>query len=367
MSADDDATTEYLIEQLQAKDEQIDNLTEEIGELRAEVKALRNGEAEIDRSDMPETNKDLMDMHVTEKELTPSTEDTKRRFVRRAAEWSDGKHLADMTDTDLLSWVNQTDTKEEGKHSYLSSLKKIYDWMETKEWVNENPALKAREMGGFNAESNTKTGLGSDAVNPRLSEAQAGAVVSQIIHPRDRAIFVLGFKNGLRAQSLRMLRRDDVNLETKTIVDKHAKDNGDNPENPATGKKRVVLPIDDETVTVLREWFDVRDPESEWVFPGQYPEDPLCDSQIRRTINDITDDLADRVDGELAAKLNEFTSHKFRKSFVRHMRKSDCDEYILQRLRGDRDKGMNDLYDERDREEIREEYEEHVMKFDREG
>ena len=367
MSADDDATTEYLVEQLQAKDEQIDELTEEIGELRAEVKALRNGEADIDQSAMPETNSDLVDQFITEKGRTPSTADTERRFVRRITEWSDGTHLAAMTDDDLLNWVRQTNANEDGKYSYLGSFKKIYEWMNEKEWMNENPALKARNRGGFEAGSNTTTGLGSDAVDPRLSEAQAGAVVSQIIHPRDRALFVLGLKTGLRSQSIRMLRYDDVDLETKTIIDRHPKSHGDDPENPATGSDKVVLPIDGETVTVLREWFDVRDPESEWVFPGQYPEDPLCDSQIRRTVNDTTDDLANRVDGELATKLSAFTSHNFRKSFVKHMRKSDCDEYILQRLRGDRDKGMNDLYDERDREEIRDEYEQHVMKFNREG
>jgi len=380
MSSDD--ALAGIQEQLERMNKRIGRLEDENEELRAENKRLRNGEPDDDKEDPPE-NDEVIDNFIEYKNPKGRNEYTYRTVYRRFRDFTDDDPLPELGKTDVRNWINNLGVKPTTSVEYLTKLKVLWDWMDEQPWgPEENPPEAVREKFRNDNQasiSRAKSGNGT-YLTPEEFVKALGALPRA---NRDRAILVLGAKTGLRRKQIQLLKVEDVHLDGRTpsyvdadapvVIDRFPKGHGDESDDGPLSNSEIDHRdehlIDDETVSALQDWMDVRDkkyPDNPYLWPSRKRSGkPVSHDSLGRIVRKATDRAANVLESsepELSDTVRQFAAHDMRHCFTDWLRKDGCPDYMVRALRGDMGTDIIDRYTNPATEK-RKKYDKHVPRF----
>ncbi|MFP4174504.1 MAG: tyrosine-type recombinase/integrase [Halobacteriales archaeon] len=304
---------------------------------------------------------------------SPSTVYEYERVLRDFDDFLDGGH-ADATRRDCMRYVaHLRDTELSGSSiaTYASYVHRFYAYLvKAAEYPHDsNPmALVTDEMD----ESVDK--------NPRRRELTVDDVtdfIRTVNHPRDRCMFVLLFKTGLRAGELANLDlrhvslSDDENERFGTGGDPLLNERSLYVDSGIDGNKRVrdtLVPLDDETERELVRWLRVR-PDGTGVSGGEplfvslspASSGRLSSEAVAETMRKYTRDYG-WWSPENDMKQN-VTPHYCRHFFTTYMRDASGDDALVRYLRGDTGGDILETYTHNWGDRVREKYEKYVYRL----
>jgi integrase/recombinase XerD len=201
---------------------------------------------------------------------------------------------------------------------------------------------------------------------PIKSVEEITKMIRSIFHIRDRAMIVLFAKTGIRAGELSALDVLDVDFENRALrVNKHL-GNSLNLSIVNGRKNRIdsIIPLDDETLRVLKVYIAVRQPanRSNALF--------LTNRGNRMHMSDI-DEIVKNWAIKTGACTNsnrteeKITPHFFRAWITYQLQINGCNPIVIDAIRGDKASNMRTFYANQvlPLDEIRREYERTVPKF----
>ena len=173
---------------------------------------------------------------------------------------------------------------------------------------------------------------------PFKTVEDVGRMIKTAFNPRDRAILALIAKLGLRRGEVTGLDVADVNLDDRMLTIKQHTDNHGGV--LLQGRKNGVtsiLPLDDETVKVLKVWLAVRQPVDDALFVSR---NGLRLDNV--TMWKIVKDHAEKAG--LTTNGDNITVHYFRAWCTYQLTINGCTPEIVQVIRGDVANTMANFY-----------------------
>lgn len=381
MSADDPAS-KYLVEQLQSKDDRIEKQDKRIESLEDKIDRLESAINGDNKPDPPE-NDEIVDDFITYKNPKGRNEYTYRTVYRRFREFTDDEPLPELGETDVRGWIANNDVKATTHVEYLTKLKVLWDWMSEQPWGPEdNPPETVRDK--FRNDNQAAISRATSGSGTYLEPAEFVKALGALPRAnRDRAMLVLGAKTGLRCKQMQLLKIEDIHFENPTpsyvdadapvIIDRFPKGHGNENDNGPLSDDgidhRDEHLIDDETVSALQDWMDVRDrkyPDNPYLWPSRKREHkPISGNTFGKTVVKATDRAANVLESdesELSETVREFSAHDLRHCFTDWLRKDGCPDYMVRALRGDAGQEIIDRYTN-PASEKRKRYNKHMPRF----
>jgi integrase/recombinase XerD len=173
-------------------------------------------------------------------------------------------------------------------------------------------------------------------------------IVQKIPDPRDKAAAVLMAKTGARVQEVLDLTEDDLMLVNGFIRFRDRK-----------GETTTVNPVDDETIQLLQRLLAVSSDDSEYLFTsirgGQ-----IGRERIRREVRNAAVRAGIMNNEDEQRWHHKFTPHYYRTIFTSLMRNDGMPDHFTRYLRGDGDQETMDLYTKIPKDQVRDEYLQHI-------
>jgi integrase/recombinase XerD len=237
--------------------------------------------------------------------------------------------------------IDERDVAPNTKRRYVESLSSFYDWAMKRPRFDEitgNPAgVVLEELGRVRKE------------RPDTATWENGKkVVQHMRDPRDKAAAVLMAKTGARVREVLTVKEEDLMLEDGFIRFRNRK-----------GGKNTVNPVDNEAIQMIRRLQAVSSDDSEYLFTSLRGA-RVKRERVRRSVRRAA------VRAGVMEQENEkrwhykFTPHYYRTIFTSLMRNSGMTDHFTRYLRGDGDQEVMDLYTKIPREQVRDEYLEHI-------
>ena len=173
---------------------------------------------------------------------------------------------------------------------------------------------------------------------PFKTVEDVGRMIKAAYMPRDRAILTILAKTGIRRSELTGLDVSDVNMDERLLtISKHYDDQA---RILIPGRKNGVesiLPLDDETVKVLKVYLAVRQPVDDALFVSRNGL-RLHNSEVGRIVGDYATNAGLMTNGD------RITPHYFRAWCTYQLTINGCKPEIVQVIRGDMANTMANFY-----------------------
>lgn len=186
-----------------------------------------------------------------------------------------------------------------------------------------------------------------------LSVAEMSDLITSTPDVRDRAIMMVLAKTGVRRNELMTLDIGDVDLTNGMMTLK-----------PTSKRSNRVLFIDDECVSFLIDWLEVRwkrGPRTDALFIGKRG-GRVKRSDVYRTVREWAQ-VFGYDDPSSKERCDHLTPHCFRHWFTTHMIRNGMSRDFVKELRGDARKEAIDLYNHIDKEDLRKDYLKRIPKL----
>jgi len=237
--------------------------------------------------------------------------------------------------------IDKRDVADNTKRRYVESLSSFYDWAMKRprfEEITGNPAgVVLEELDRVRRE------------RPETATWKNGKkIVKAIPDPRDKTAAVLMAKTGARVQEVLTVKEEDLMLEQGFIRLRDRK-----------GGRNTVNPVDSEAIQMLRRLQAVSSDDSEYLFTAIHG-GRVKRERIRREVRRAAV-RAGVMDDEFEQRWHyKFTPHYYRTIFTSLMRNQGMPDHFTRYLRGDGDQETMDLYTKIPRDQVREEYLDHI-------
>lgn len=287
------------------------------------------------------SNKDLLETFLKNQELygdLPGTIRSKRiilsAFIERLDE--QGKHLFDVTKTDVESWLmTMSEKKVSTKAGRLQAGKVLFDYFLEDDLVKKNPFKESSEK--MNKANNKRI------LRPILSIADVVKIIKAAKNPRNRAIIMTFYKTGMRANELAQLNLDNIYWNERRI--RIPKRKGGSPGD---------VYFDEECERALKLWLSIRTSNGDKALFTSVLGERLSYTMIAIIVKEASIDSG--VGKESNDPSEAITPHVFRYAFTTHLAGNRCHPKVIQTLRGDADSNMLDRYTQFTPEQVRQEY-----------
>lgn len=268
-----------------------------------------------------------------------------------------------ITNNDLKLFLdylrNERKNSQRRLENYFSSLSSFYEFLLFNERITGNIILpfRKRYIRSYKKDkvSNSRKLISIEDMKRLIGIIKEGKTgIKRVDAIRDRAIFVLLAKTGIRRGELLTIDVDDVNYEDQSILLK-----------PHPKRSNRLVFFDNECKEFLLEWLKVRSSlqiqnNVKALFIGAN-----CD-RLKRGISKRIEKYAIKA-GIRPEKFKSveanFSCHCFRHFWTTEMRRGGMRREFIQELRGDRRREAIDIYDHIDLDELKEEYLRCVPKF----
>lgn len=296
-----------------------------------------------------------------EKVVEPNTSHPKTRNAYRRAfqHWKEfmsetGRHPACPNEHHVRMFINHLQTeRDNGSKTIRGKLYKINRAYEF--WQNDAGFPHPTDYNPFKlVQEQVVLEKDVEKEPPRIPREEICERVQRITNIRDRAILVLQLKLGLRATEVCNIKISEVNIYNSAIKD-HYSEMGTAPavknredtiyippcldsDFPAPGrqgnksKRPRVLPLDDETRKVIRQWLLIRpDADRPWLFLSKTNHSRLADDDINGPWHE-----AFRPDYDETPMHDSVTSHFGRHYFTSWFKiHKDWNREMVEYMRGD--------------------------------
>ena len=251
--------------------------------------------------------------------------------------------------TDLKAYLmalQKRGLKQSSIDKVFSYLNNFYEYLAEENLVSSNPVppFRKRYVRQYKAEI-------SQDVRQLISVEDAARLVNTILDSRDKALFMLLFKTGMRANELLALDVGDVDMIKREIRLK-----------PTSKRSNRLLFFDAETEEVLNAWFLARKNRSTHGGPALFPSKTSQRLSLRGLEVEVEKHAARAGLHDPESKLLEhrFTPHCCRHWFSTHLYRAGMEERYIAWMRGDAPKGSIGVYIHIDPEDVRKSYLAHV-------
>jgi integrase/recombinase XerD len=239
-----------------------------------------------------------------------------------------------------LDYLTSKNLSHKTASTQFGALSSFYDYLVFEEILDINPvrAVQKRYLQAY------KTPAGH--THRILSVEQAAAMLHEMTDVRDKAIFILLLKTGMRRNELLSLDATDINWENKSITLK-----------PTAKRTNRIVFFDEEAAGYLKRWLRLREHRNTKKIPALFitPRGRIgrtgVDHLIRKAA--LKAELHDSSSERLEDHVN---SHVCRHFFTTMLDRAGMKREHIQMLRGDVGKAAIDIYIHNDLEEIRKEY-----------
>ena len=251
--------------------------------------------------------------------------------------------------TDLKAYLmalQKRGLKQSSIDKVFSYLNNFYEYLAEENLVSSNPVppFRKRYVRQYKAEI-------SQDVRQLITVEDAARLVNTILDSRDKALFMLLFKTGMRANELLALDVGDVDMIKREIRLK-----------PTSKRSNRLLFFDAETEEVLNAWFLARKNRSTHGGPALFPSKTSQRLSLRGLEVEVEKHAARAGLHDPESKLLEhrFTPHCCRHWFSTHLYRAGMEERYIAWMRGDAPKGSIGVYIHIDPEDVRKSYLAHV-------
>ncbi len=292
-----------------------------------------------------------------------STRATLRDFARscKGEKATEFDVPVDVTEDDIKKWLKDMIKRGLSEKSRIKDVSKLHRFFV---FLTESPKYTLK----YNPVSRISKQLprpSKQTQRPIKSLEEVSKMIKNIFHVRDRTIVVLLAKTGIRAGELSALDVEDVNFENRCLrINKHISNYFDlTIANGRKNKVESIIPLDDETLRMLKVYLAIRQPcSTKALF--------ISDRGNRMFLADI-----DKIVKNWAIKTEtckdsnrideKITPHFFRAWITYQLQINGCNPIVVDALRGDKASNMRTFYANQvlPFEEIRKDYERTVPKF----
>lgn len=295
-----------------------------------------------------ENKHDCINQWLRRKDSTGASRRTLNAYSRTAAKFFH-EHFPDTHPSEVMVGdveqyvliIDKRDVADNTKRRYVESLSSFYDWAMKRprfEDITGNPAgVVLEELDRVRRE------------RPDTATWENGKkIVREIPDPRDKAAAVLMAKTGARVQEVLTVKEEDLMLEDGFIRFRNRK-----------GGRNTVNPLDDEAVQMIRRLQALSSDDSEYLFTAIHG-GRVKRERIRREVRRAAVRAGVMEDEDEQRWHYKFTPHYYRTIFTSLMRNSGMPDHFTRYLRGDGDQETMDLYTKIPRDQVRDEYLEHI-------
>lgn len=211
-------------------------------------------------------------------------------------------------------------------NGYLSTLKSFFVYLVDEEYLHKNPVLRRYYV-------DLPTYL------PRpMSEGDLTVFLAHLNTPRDRAIFLLMLRCGLRVGEVCRLQMNDVDWQHKTLIVHNGK-----------GRVDRVVYFSKDAEEALRLWLRHRGYVSRFCFLSPYKsEQPLSPRMVQLRMQELLDQCGLQGKG--------YTPHTLRHTFATLLLNGGMDLYVLKNLMGHKKVDQTLMYARLSNQRIRASY-----------
>lgn len=253
-------------------------------------------------------------------------------------------HPSEVTVGDVEEYVldlNDRDVAQNTKRRYVESLSAFYTWAMKRprfEDITGNPAAVVLEELPKKKRPRPETATWENGKQ----------IIKNIPDPRDKTAAILMAKTGARVREVLTVKEEDLMLEDGFIRLTDRK-----------GGRETVNPLDDEAIQAVRRLQAISRNDSEYLFTAIHGS-RVKRERIRREVRRAA------VEAGIMDNVNEdrwhhkFTPHYYRTIFTSLMRNNGMPDHFTRYLRGDGDQETMDLYTKIPRDQVRDEYLEHI-------
>jgi integrase/recombinase XerD len=253
------------------------------------------------------------------------------------------RNFLDYLREDMVYTVGKTRKKGVSHRTlsaYFSAISSYYDYLIYEGTLDINPILPFRKR--YLANNRPKTN--GENTRQLISIDEMAQLIKQAELILHIALMLVLAKTGVRKGEHLAMDLQDLSPEKGTIIIK-----------PKAKRTNRLAFIDNETIQVMREYLEWREPrarcEALWISPrGQrmHKDDPyeiITGYAVKLGLHD--------PEGSLNRKL---TPHCFRHWFTTHLHRAGMSREFIQELRGDSHEDAFDIYNHIDHQDLREEY-----------
>ncbi|WP_049937273.1 tyrosine-type recombinase/integrase [Haloplanus natans] len=253
-------------------------------------------------------------------------------------------HPSEVTVGDVEEYVldlNDRGVAQNTKRRYVESLSAFYTWAMKRprfEDITGNPAAVVLEELPKKKRPRPETATWENGKQ----------IIKNIPDPRDKTAAVLMAKTGARIREVLTIKEQDLMLDDGFIRLTDRK-----------GGRETVNPVDDETIQAVRRLQAVSNNDSEYLFTAIHGS-RVKRERIRREVRRgaVRAGIMDHEDEDRWH--HKFTPHYYRTIFTSEMRNNGMPDHFTRYLRGDGDQETMDLYTKIPRDQVRDEYLEHI-------
>jgi integrase/recombinase XerD len=254
-----------------------------------------------------------------------------------------GVALTEVKRPDLKAYLDDLNTRNISHKTAsirFGAIGNFYDFLVFEEILEVNPvkAVQKRYLQAY------KTPAGH--THRLISVEQAATMLHELADIRDKAIFILLLKTGMRRNELISLDVDDINWDNQSITLK-----------PAPKRTNRIVFFDDEAAEYLKRWLRLREHRNTKRVPALFvtPRGRIGKSGVDYLIKKAAI-LAGLYDASSDRLEDHVSSHCARHFFTTVLDEAGMKREHIQMLRGDAGKAAIDIYIHHNLNNIRKEY-----------
>jgi integrase/recombinase XerD len=280
--------------------------------------------------------------HLIHRQLSPGT--IKGRiynldhFFQHLAE-ERREDLCQLCKQDVRSFAEALSSRKlsaSGVNGHLKTLRSFFAYMVDEDYRDKNPVLRR-----YYVEEERRL--------PRpMSEADVGVFVAHLKAPRERAVFLLMLRSGLRVGEVCRVQVSDINWPLKNLIVYNGK-----------GKVDRVAYFSKDVEQALELWLHTRGYLSGYCFASPYKLDRPIHS------NSIGNWMA-KILARCGLQGKGYTPHTLRHTFATNMLNAGMDLTVLRDLMGHKDSNQTLMYAQLSNQTIRSSYDRAVRQIEEE-
>jgi len=299
------------------------------------------------------TNASLLEAFAEDAALRGLTKETLRAYLSYGgilAEFlaSRGKGFLDIdaeTLKDVLRYVLSRQVKAKTVRAYFSALSAVCDYLQYEGLLPANPVPPFRKR--YLRDYKKRRGE-DDGVRRLLTVEEMRLLIGSTLDVRDRAMFFVLAKTGVRREELIAMDVDDVDFVAGSV---HLK--------PHPKRSNPLVFFDDEAAHALKAWLRAREgyalaPGEPALFVGQHGRRLRRQGVYEAVVYQAIACGLQAAEGKDPAR--RVTPHGFRHFFTTMLRRNGMPREFIKWLRGDARNEAIDVYDHIDPDEVRKAY-----------
>lgn len=278
--------------------------------------------------------------HLINRRLSPATIRTRiyslNHFFQHLAE-DQREDLCQLRHADIHAFVARLNGRKLSAGSvngYVSVLQNFFTYLVDEEYIDKNPVLR-------------RDYVEQETYLPRpMSEVDLTVFLAHVKAPRDRAIFLLMLRSGLRVGEVCRLRMSDIHWQHKTLIVHNGK-----------GRVDRVVYFSKDAEEALRLWLKTRGYVSQFCFLSRArPDRPLSRRLIQHRMQVIL--------GQCGLQGKGYTPHTLRHTFATLLLNGGMDLSVLKTLMGHKQLDQTLVYARLSDRRIRESYQQALRKVE---